>query len=71
MKQPYVYNLRTHTLHIQGFCPHTFVGMNYGNEYKCFATEDAAMAFDGRAVSMCKKCLHKRDQIIISKTERN
>ena len=64
MKKPYIYNLKTHTLHIQGFCPHTFEGMNDGNGYKCFETEDAAVAFDGRTVSMCKRCLKKRDDII-------
>lgn len=64
MKTLYVYNIKTHTLHIEGLCRHTFKGMHYGNDYKCFSSEDEAVAFDGRAVSMCKICLKKRDKII-------
>lgn len=64
MKKLYVYNLKRHTLHIEGLCPHTFKGMKYGENYKCFETEDDAIAFDGRAVSMCKRCAKKRDDII-------
>ena len=66
MKKPYVYNLKTHTLHIEGYCCHTFEGMNYGNDYKCFESEDAAVIYDGRSVSMCKLCLRKRENIIKS-----
>lgn len=62
--RPYIYNSRTHTLHIEGFCPYTFPGMHYGEAHKRFASEDEAVAFDGRAVSMCKKCQKKRDQMI-------
>ena len=61
MSKPYIYNVNTHTLHIEGFCYHTYVGMHYGDNYKCFATEDDAVAFDRRAVSMCKLCSKKRD----------
>lgn len=68
MKKPYIYNMGTHTLHIEGFCPHTFEGMNYGESYKQFVSEDEAIAFDGRSVSMCKLCLRKRE--IIIKNER-
>ena len=64
MKKLYVYNLKTHTLHIEGLCPHTHEGMPYGDGYKCFESEDDALAFDGRTVSMCKLCMKKRDEII-------
>jgi len=64
LKKPYIYNLKSHTLHIEGFCSHTFKGMNYGNDYKCFGSEDEALSFDGRTVGMCKLCMKKRDDII-------
>ena len=67
MEKPYIYNLKTHTLHIEGFCHHTFEGMNYSSDYKCFTSEDAAIAYDGRAVSMCKLCQRRRDNVIKSK----
>ena len=67
MKKPYVYNLKTHTLHIEGYCPHTFEGMHLGNDYKSFFTEDEAISYDGRAVSMCKRCQKKRDQALMLK----
>ena len=65
----YIYNIKTHTLHIEGFCRHTFEGMHYGETYKVFKTEDEAIAFDGRAVSMCKLCQAKRDKKILNSTE--
>lgn len=64
MAKPYIYNVKTHTLHIEGFCYHAFKGMHYGNDYKCFEDEDDVLAFDGRTVSMCKLCMKKRDKII-------
>ena len=64
VKLPYVYNLKTHTLHIEGFCHHTFEGMHYGEDYKCFPSEEAAVAYDQRSVSMCKLCMRKRENII-------
>ena len=63
--KPYIYNIKTHTLHIEGFCTHTFKGMHYGDEYKSFKTEDEAIAFDGRAVGMCKLCQTERDRRIL------
>lgn len=60
--KPYIYNIKTHTLHIEGFCTHTFKGMHYGNDYKSFKTEDEVIAFDGRAVGMCKLCQIERDR---------
>ena len=67
MKKPYIYNTKTHTLHIEGFCHNTFEGMHYSENFKCFASEDEVMAFDGRSVSMCKLCSKKRESIIKSK----
>lgn len=67
--KPYIYNMKTHTLHIEGFCAHTFKGMHYGKIYKIFKTEDEAIAFDGRAVSMCKLCQAKRDKKILNSKE--
>lgn len=64
MRKPYIYNTKTHTLHIEGFCHCTFEGMSYGSEYKCFSTENDAVTFDGRTVSMCKLCMKKRDKIV-------
>ena len=64
MKKPYVYNLNTHTLHIEGFCHITSKGIHYGTDYKCFESEDEVLAFDGRTVGMCKVCMKKRDDMI-------
>ena len=64
MSKIYIYNKKTHTLHIEGYCPHTFFGMHYGDDYKPFDSEDDVIAFDGRAVSFCKNCQRKRDKII-------
>lgn len=57
MGYSYRYNKKTHTLHIYGYCPYSD---NPG--YMKFKTEDEALAFDGRAVSMCKNCQRKRDK---------
>ena len=64
MERPYIYNIKTHTLHIEGFCHCTSKDRSYGSGYKCFSTEDDAVAFDRRTVSMCKLCMKKRDKII-------
>ena len=61
----YIYNLKTHTLHIEGYCRCTFKGMHYGDNYKRFYTEDDAIAYDGRSVSMCKNCQKKRDRLVM------
>ena len=61
----YMYNLNTHTLHIEGFCAQTFSGMHLGKEHKSFATENQAIAFDGRAIGICKNCQRKREEIIL------
>ena len=64
MAKPYIYNVNTHTLHIEGFCHLTSGGKFYGTDYKCFENEDEVLAFDGRTVSMCKLCMKKRDKMI-------
>ena len=66
-KRPYIYNTKTHTLHIEGYCHNAIEGKRYDTNYKRFASEDEVVAFDGRAVSMCKLCLKKRENIIKSK----
>lgn len=53
----YIYNIRTNKLHIEGYCVHS----KNSNETKKFNSEDEALAFDGRAVSMCKICQRKKD----------
>lgn len=63
----YVYNTRTHTLHIEGFCCHTPKGMRCENDYKSFETEDEAIAFAGRALGMCKLCQAERDRRMLNK----
>ena len=62
----YIYNLKTHTLHIEGFCSQTFAGMHLGDDHKRFSTEDEALAFDGRGVGMCKNCQRKREEVIFN-----
>lgn len=54
----YLYNTKTGKLHIKGYCCHT-----KGNckEYKEFDTESEALAYDGRAVGLCKICERKRE----------
>ena len=54
---PYVYNIKTNKLHIQGYCHHS----KATSYVKTFNTEKEALAFDGRAVSMCKICQRKKD----------
>ena len=59
MKEVFLYNTTTHRLHIKGYCPHT-KGSNTG--FLEFKSEDDALAYDGRAVGMCKICQRKREQ---------
>lgn len=58
MNEQFLYNPKTHTLHIQGMCMHT-----KGNcqDYIPFDSENAALAYDGRAVGLCKLCQKKRE----------
>lgn len=62
----FLYNQKRHTLHIKDYCPHS---KGICPDYISFDTEDAALAYDGRAVSMCKLCLKKREQLIKEKKE--
>lgn len=59
MQGKYLYNLDTGKLHIVGYCPASKI-KPYNIKY--FNTEDDALAYDGRAVSMCKICMRKREQ---------
>lgn len=59
MAVKYIYNPRTKTLHIEGYCHITAGG--YGG-YLIFGSEAEALAYDGRAVGMCKICEKKRDR---------
>ena len=59
-KEMFLYNTKTHRLHIKGYCQHTnspYTG------FLQFNSEDEALAYDGRAVGMCKICQKKREQI--------
>ena len=60
----FLYNPKRHTLHIKGYCQHT---KGSCAEYSVFETEDEALAYDGRAVSMCKLCQKKREKIMEEK----
>ena len=65
MDKPYIYNCRTHTLHIEGYCHLTRKGMHYDeNTYKRFVSENEAVDYDKRSVSMCKLCLKTRENMI-------
>ena len=59
----YIYNKSTGTLHIEGLCHHAQVSPNNEN-YKVFSAEDETLAYDGRAVRMCKMCQHKRESLL-------
>ena len=59
----YIYNKGTGTLHIEGLCHHAHVFPN-NEKYKVFSTEDEALAYDGRAVRMCKMCQQKREALL-------
>ena len=67
MEKPYIYNLKTHTLHIEGYCHCTREGMHYDSSYQRFASENEAVEYDKRSVSMCKLCLRARETKIQSK----
>lgn len=57
-KEVFLYNTNTRTLHIEGYCQHASTRMGY----LIFASEDDALAYDGRAVGMCKLCMKKREK---------
>ena len=58
MKDVFLYNAKAHTLHIKGYCRFTKGITNY----LPFATENEAMAYDGRSVGMCKFCQREREK---------
>ena len=58
MIEKYCYNKRTHCLHIIGYCKDSKA---ISPDAILFESEDEALAFDGRAVRMCKNCMKKRD----------
>ena len=64
MGEKFLYNAKRNKLHIKGYCQHT---SGLCADYISFDTENEAMAFDGRAVSMCKLCQKKREQIMKEK----
>lgn len=55
----YLYNEKTGKLHIKGFCPHS---KGKSSDYKVFNTESEALAYDGRAVGLCKICEKQREK---------
>ncbi len=58
-KEVFLYNKTTHRLHIKGYCQHAkspYTG------FIQFQSEDEALAYDGRAVGMCKLCQKKRER---------
>jgi len=56
----YLYNKKTGKLHIKGFCCHT---KGIQSDYKLFDSESEALAYDGRAVGLCKLCEKRRNDI--------
>ena len=59
MNEAYFYNPRTHRLHIRGYCKESKL-LPYGVLF--FKSEDEALAYDGRAVGLCKNCQRTRDR---------
>ena len=64
MKELFLYNTKRCTLHIKGYCQHT---KGACTEYVSFNTENEALAYDGRAVRLCKLCQKKREEIMEEK----
>ena len=59
MKEVFLLNTKTHRLHIKGYCQHT---KGLYTDFIQFNSEDEALAFDGRALGLCKICQKKREQ---------
>lgn len=59
-REVFLYNKKTNKLHIKGGCCHAKSEAGF----IVFRSEDAALAYDGRAVSMCKICQKNREQKI-------
>ena len=60
MPEVFLYNKSTDTLHIEGYCRHANPRMGYLK----FGSEDEVLAYDGRAVGMCKLCQKKRERLL-------
>jgi len=61
MREKFIYNKKTCKLHIAGYCSYVPSEVKL-SDYEYFDTEGEVLAFDGRAVSMCKICQQKRDK---------
>lgn len=61
MDGEYVYNEKTGTLHIRGFCPYTKDSMPY--RCKVFATYDDAAKYGGNSVRLCRRCQAKFEKM--------
>jgi len=59
LTEKYFYNTKTHRLHIVGYCRESKM-LPYN--VKFFETEDEALAYDGRAVGLCKLCQKAREK---------
>ena len=55
----FLYNTKTDKLHIKGYCRFT---KGKVIDYVPFDTEDEAIAYDGRATSLCKLCQTEREK---------
>ena len=60
MEKKYFYNTKTHRLHIWGYCRESKA---LPFNMKFFDTYDEALAFDGRAVGLCKNCQKKENNM--------
>lgn len=62
-KKPiYVYNIKTHVLHLIGCCPHGRATVSPA-EHKVFATSKEVSAFAKNDQKMCKLCSKRHDVI--------
>lgn len=63
MNKIYIYNKKTRTLHIKGYCCYAISSAN-DPSYKEFETEDDVKNFTNGDYRMCRSCLKKRDKIL-------
>ena len=59
MEKKYFYNEKTHRLHIWGYCRES---KTKPYDIRFFDTYDEALAYDGRAVGLCKLYQNKDNQ---------
>lgn len=64
--QNYLYNKKTHTLHIAGLCARQS-NPNCNSDWLGFSSEQQAYALDGNAVHMCMLCQKSREKLIKEK----